>query len=359
MHIRRLCLLALLCLLFTPAALASGPGEHEEERAHDTAVADPSADVVNVYSSRHYPTDEELYEEFTDETGIEVNVIEADADELIARIESEGRNSPADVFITVDAGRLWRAEQAGILASVDSEVLEERIPENLRHPEGKWFGLTQRVRVIVYNEEAVDPSELSTYEDLADERWDDRICIRSSSNVYNQSLVASLIAANGAEATEEWAEGLVDNMARRPQGGDTDQILAVAAGECDVAVVNHYYLARLIASDDPADREVAEKVGLFFPNQEGRGAHVNISGAGVVATAPHPENAVRFIEYLTSPEAQEIFAQGNNEFPVVDGVPASEVAESFGEFVADDVNIALLGENNPEAVMLMDRAGWR
>ena len=351
MNIRRICLLVLLGLLFAPA-LASQDGG-------DDATTDPEAAVVNVYTSRHYPTDEELYERFTDETGIEVNVIEADADELIARIDSEGRNSPADVFITVDAGRLWRAEQAGILAAVDSEVLEGAIPQNLRHPEGRWFGLTQRVRAIVYNVDAVDPAELSTYEDLANERWNDRICIRSSSNVYNQSLVASLIAANGVEATEEWARGLVANMARRPQGGDTDQILAVAAGECDVAVVNHYYLARLIASDDPADQQVAEKVALFFPNQEGRGAHVNISGAGVVATAPHPQNALRFIEYLASPEAQEVFAQGNNEFPVVDGVPASEVARGFGEFEADAVNIALLGENNPEAVRLMDRAGWR
>ena len=355
----RLRLLALLCLLIAPIALASEPGEHEGEAAGDTAVADPAANVVNVYSARHYPTDSQIYEEFTDETGIEVNLIEADADELIARIRSEGRNSPADVIVTVDAGRLWRAEQADLLASVESEVLEEAIPANLRHPEGEWFGLTQRVRAIVYNEDAVDPSELSTYEDLADPRWDDRICIRSSSNVYNQSLVASLIAANGPEATEEWATGLVENMARRPQGGDTDQILAVAAGECDLAVVNHYYLARLIGSDDPADREIAEQVGIFFPNQEGRGAHVNISGAGVVSTAPHPENAVRFIEFLTTPEAQEIFAQGNNEFPVVEGVPASEIAQSFGEFDADEVNVAVLGENNPEAVRIMDRAGWR
>jgi iron(III) transport system substrate-binding protein len=354
----RLRLLALLCLLILQTALASG-GEHTESPAGDSPVGDPSAQVVNVYSARHYASDEEIYREFTDETGIEVNVIEANADELIERIRSEGENSPADLIVTVDAGRLWRAEQAGLLSPVDSSVLEEAIPQNLRHPEGKWFGLTQRVRAIVYNEETVDPAELSTYEDLAGEEWADRICIRSSSNVYNQSLVASLIEANGAEATEEWAEGLVENMARSPQGGDTDQIRAVAAGECDIAVVNHYYLARLIASDDAADQQVAEKVGIFFPNQDGRGAHVNISGAGVVATAPHRENAIRFIEFLTTPEAQEIFARGNNEFPVVEGVPASEVARSFGEFEADPVNIAVLGENNPEAVRIMDRAGWR
>jgi iron(III) transport system substrate-binding protein len=317
------------------------------------------AELVNVYSARHYDTDEELYSRFTDQTGIRVNVIEADADELIERIRSEGRNSPADVIVTVDAGRLWRADEAGLLAPVDSRVLEEAIPGNLRHPEGKWFGLTLRVRAIVYNNGTVDPSELSSYEDLASDKWRDRICIRSSDNVYNQSLVASLIEVNGAEAAEEWARGLVANMARDPQGGDTDQIRAVAAGECDIAVSNHYYLARLVASDDPVDQEVADQVDIFFPNQDGRGAHVNVSGAGVVATAPHRENAIRFIEFLASPEAQEVFARGNNEFPVVEGVAASDIARAFGEFEADDVSVASYGENNPEAVRIMDRAGWR
>jgi iron(III) transport system substrate-binding protein len=322
-------------------------------------AASAQANVVNVYSARHYDTDETLFERFTERTGIEVNVIEAEADELIERIRSEGANSPADVIITVDAGRLWRADQAGLLATVDSPVLERAIPESLRHPEGKWFGLTRRVRAIVYNKEAVDPGELSTYEDLASDEWRDRICIRSSSNVYNQSLVASMIENKGTAATQEWARGLVANLARNPQGGDTDQILAVAAGECDIAVVNHYYLARLVAADDPADRRVAEQVGIFFPNQEGRGAHVNISGAGVVANAPHRANAIRFIEFLTTPEAQEVFARGNNEFPVVEGIPASEVARDFGQFKADSVSVAAYGENNPEAVRIMDRAGWR
>jgi iron(III) transport system substrate-binding protein len=323
------------------------------------ATVHAQANVVNVYSARHYSSDEELYSRFTEQTGIRVNVIEANADELIERIRSEGRNSPADVIITVDAGRLWRADQAGLLAPVDSDVLEAAIPENLRHPEGKWFGLTRRVRAIVYNEETVDPSELSTYEDLASDKWESRICIRSSDNVYNQSLLASLIEVNGAEAAEEWARGLVENFARNPQGGDTDQILAVAAGECDIAVSNHYYLARLVASDDPADREVAAKVDIFFPNQDGRGAHVNVSGAGVVTTAPHRQNAIRFIEFLAGAGAQELFAIGNNEFPVVEGVPASEVARGFGEFEADNVSVASYGENNPEAVRIMDRVGWR
>jgi len=315
--------------------------------------------VVNVYSARHYEADEALFETFEELTGIEVAVIEGDSDELISRIESEGANSPADVFITVDAGRLWRAEEAGLLAPVDSPVLNAVVPENLRHPDGLWFGLTQRVRGIVYAEDRVDPSELSSYEDLADPMWEGRICIRSSSNIYNQSLLASIIASNGADAAESWAASIVENMARPPQGGDTDQIRAVAAGECDVAVVNHYYLARLIGSDDPADNEVADAVGWLFPNQDGRGAHVNVSGAGVVASAPNRANAIRFVTFLTTPAAQAVFAGGNDELPVVDGVASSDATESLGDFVTDAVNVSLYGRNNPDAVRIFDRVGWR
>ena len=317
------------------------------------------AEEVNLYSSRHYDTDVALYESFTEETGIEVNLIEGSEDELIERIKAEGRNSPADVLITVDAGRLWRADQAGILQPVSSAVLEERIPANLRHPEGKWFGLSKRLRGVVYAKDRVDPAEITAYEDLADPAWEGRVCIRSSTNVYNQSLVGSMIETLGVEETEGWAKGLVANMARPPQGGDTDQIKAVAAGECDVAVVNHYYLARLIKSDSEEDRAVAERVGIVFPNQDGRGAHANVSGAGVVATAPNRDNAVKFLEYLTTPAAQEYFAQGNNEFPVVAEVKADPVLEAWGEIKTDAVNAAKYGENNPEAVMLMDRAGWK
>jgi iron(III) transport system substrate-binding protein len=313
------------------------------------------AEEINVYSSRHYDTDVALYDNFAAETGIEVNLIEGDADQLIERIKAEGSNSPADVLITVDAGRLWRAEDAGLLARVSSEVLEERIPSSLRHPEGEWFGLSQRLRSIVYAKDRVDPSEVTTYEDLAEAKWQGRICIRSSTNVYNQSLVASMIEADGLENTEAWAEGLIDNLARPPQGGDTDQIKAVAAGECDVAVVNHYYLVRLIKSDSGEDRAVAEQVGIVFPNQDGRGAHANISGAGIVATAPNRDNAIRFLEYLTTPEAQAFFAEGNSEFPVVAGVKIDPILEQWGEIKTDQVNAAKYGENNPEAVKLMDR----
>jgi iron(III) transport system substrate-binding protein len=316
-------------------------------------------EVVNVYSARHYESDQVLFDAFTEQTGIEVNLIEARAEELIERVRSAGTNSPADVLITVDAGNLWRADEAGILDSVDSEVLTTAIPENLRHPEGKWFGLATRARVIVYNKETVSPQELSTYEDLASETWQGRLCIRSSTNIYNQSLLASIIASDGAEAAETWAQGIVNNMAREPEGGDTDQIKAVAAGECDVAVSNHYYLARLLASEDPADQEVANAVGIFFPNQDDRGTHVNISGAAVVAGAPNRDNAIAFIEFLASPEAQAIFAEQGFEYPVVAGVEPSEIIKGFGEFKADTLNVATYGENNPLAVQIMDRVGWK
>jgi iron(III) transport system substrate-binding protein len=314
---------------------------------------------VNVYSARHYDTDQALYDDFTATTGIEVNLIEGDADQLIERIKAEGRNSPADVLITVDAGRLHRAEEAGILAPLESEVLDERVPEHLRHPDGLWYGLSQRLRAIVYANDRVDPAELTSYEVLADPAWQGRVCIRSSTNVYNQSLVGAMIEAHGVEQTEAWAQGLVDNLAREPQGGDTDQIKAVAAGECDVAVVNHYYLVRLMKSDEAEESAVAEAVDIVFPDQEGRGAHANISGAGVVATAPNKDNAVAFLEYLTTDQAQEYFALGNNEFPVVESAKMDPILEGWGDIKTDRVNAASYGENNAEAVMLMDRVGWK
>jgi iron(III) transport system substrate-binding protein len=315
-------------------------------------------EVVNVYSARHYDSDATLYDTFTAQTGIRVNLIEAGADELIQRIQSEGRNSPADVIITVDAGRLWRADEAGILASVQSDALEAAIPASLRHPEGRWFGLSQRARGIVYSTDRVDPAALSTYEDLAGETWRGRVCTRSSTNIYSISMTASLIATSGVDAAQAWADGLARNLARSPQGGDTDQIRAVAAGECDVAIVNHYYLARLIASNDAADQAVAGAVGFFFPNQDDRGTHVNISGAGVVATAPNQANAIRFIEFLATPEAQEIFAKANHEYPAREGIAVSDAVAGLGTFRSDALNVAAYGENSAEALRVMDRAGW-
>ncbi|PRY72436.1 Fe(3+) ABC transporter substrate-binding protein [Halomonas ventosae] len=318
-----------------------------------------AAEELNVYSARHYDSDEALYAAFTEQTGIEVNVLEGDSDQLIQRLKLEGEASPADVMITVDAGRLWRGEQEEIFASVESEVLDERLPDYMRHPEGKWFGFSQRVRAIFIDPTEVDAAEITSYEDLADPKFAGQVCIRSSNNIYNQSLLASLIAHHGEEEAEAWAKGVVDNFARDPEGGDTDQIRGVASGECNIALANHYYYVRLVNSDQEADREAAEKVEIVFPNQDGRGAHVNVGGAGMVKGAPNEENAVRFLEFLASDEAQELFASGNYEFPAVESVETDGVIASWGDFKKDDLNVSVLGENNPEAVRIFDRAGWR
>jgi len=339
------------------AAAAVGLGQLRQRPAQ-AQFGRNRRNVVNLYSSRHYDTDELLYERFTEETGIRVNVVEAEADQLIERINSEGANSPADLLMTVDAGRLWRADQAGVFAPISSSVLTSAVPENLRHPDGHWFGLTQRARVIMYKKDAVDPSELSSYENLTDAKWRGQILVRTSTNIYNQSLVGSMIAANGAEATEDWVRGFVRNFARDPEGNDTAQIKAVAAGLGNLAIANTYYLARLAKSSDPADQAVAEQVGVFFPNQDGRGTHVNISGAGLVKTAPHQENAIQFLEFLVSPEAQAIFAESNNEYPVLEGAEVDSVVASFGDFKADPINAAVFGANNPEALRITDRGGW-
>lgn len=324
------------------------------------ATAAPAlAQEVNIYSARHYDTDDQLYEMFEEETGIAVNIIEGDSDQLIQRILREGEASPADVLITVDAGRLWRGQDAGIFAEVDSDVLNDRIPEELREPTGKWFAFSQRMRLIYYNKESVGDDPVATYEELGSQDLNGDVCIRSSTNIYNQSLVASRLYHHGAEETEAWLEGLVDNMARDPEGGDTDQIRGAATGECDYAVANHYYWVRLHESDDATDQEHADAVGLIFPNQETTGAHVNVGGAGVVRNAPNHDNAVAFLEFLSSDEAQRHFADGNSEFPVVDGVEASSVIAEWGDIQTDDVNVSVLGRYNPEAVRMMDRAGWR
>ncbi|HKL16410.1 MAG TPA: Fe(3+) ABC transporter substrate-binding protein [Balneolaceae bacterium] len=323
------------------------------------AISCSSQEEVNIYSARHYDTDLELYDNFTDETGIVVNLIEGGSDELIERMNSEGVNSPADLLVTVDAGRLWRAKEAGVLQPFDSEILNDAVPSELRDRDDMWVGLSKRVRGIVYHTERVSAEDLAGYWDLADDKWEGRVCIRSSNNIYNQSMVASLIETHGVEDTEEWASGLVENFAREPQGGDTDQIRAVAAGVCDVAVVNHYYLARLMASDEQEDQEVASQVAMHFPTEENGGTHVNISGAGIAANSPNKENATRFLEYLVTEDAQQIYAVANNEFPIISGMELPPVLEEFGTFESDAVNVTAYGENNPEAIRLMDRAGWR
>jgi len=317
------------------------------------------AQEVNVYSARKEALIMPLLEKFKAETGIDYNLITAKADELLKRLEAEGHSTPADVFITTDAGRLQRAREAGVLRAVNNAILEARIPQNLRDSENYWFGMSRRARVIFYARDRVEAAELSTYEALADPRWKGRICIRSSSNIYNQSMVASMIEANGVEQTEAWARGLVANFARNPAGGDTDQLRAAAAGQCDIAIAITYYYGRLVKSDKEDDRKVAEALGLFWPNQDGRGAHVNVSGAAITQHAKHPEAAERLLEFMTSAESQTWYGEVNLEYPVTDDAQSSELLKSFGEFKGDSLNLSHLGENNRAAVQLMDRAGWR
>jgi iron(III) transport system substrate-binding protein len=312
---------------------------------------------LNLYSSRHYDTDERLYSDFTEQTGIEINRIEDSADVLIERIKSEGANSPADVLLTVDAGRLWRAEDADLLQGIDSEVLNERIPAYLRDDEGKWFGFSKRARIIFYDKNDVeDPPQ--TYEELADPKYEGMVCTRSGSNIYMLSLMASIIEAHGEEAAQEWAEGLWNNRARDPQGGDTDQLRAIVSGECEIVISNTYYYARALASDVDGLTGSTDMIDWVFPNQDGRGTHVNISGGGVVATAPNKENAVKFLEYLASEQAQEYFAEGNNEYPVVEGAEWADPLESMGEFEEDDLPLTALGKNQALAQQIYDRVGY-
>jgi len=326
-------------------------------------LALPSAswatDEVNLYSARKQDLIQPLLDRFSQQTGVRVNLVTGKADELLKRLESEGINSPADLLLTVDAGNLHRAKEAGVTQAVTSETLAAAIPETYRDPEWHWLGLSLRARPILYVDGKVDPAELSTYEDLADPKWKGRICIRSSDNIYNQSLVASMIAADGVEATEAWAKGLVRNLARPPKGGDRDQISAAAAGQCDIAVANTYYLAAMLTSNDPADRASAEKLRVFWPNQDGRGVHVNVSGVALTRAAKNRDAAIKLIELLASDESQAWYAEVNGEYPVRPGIPMSDTLAAWGEFKADDLNLGRLGELNAEAVRLMDRAGWK
>jgi iron(III) transport system substrate-binding protein len=316
--------------------------------------------VLNLYSSRHYQTDEALYTNFTKATGIKINRIEGGEDPLIERIRNEGERSPADVLITVDAGRLWRAEQMGLFQPVKSATLDARIPANLREPGGLWYGFSTRARVIAYNKAAVKAGEIRNYEDLADARWKGRVCMRSSTNIYNLSLLGAIIDHLGEAKAEAWAKGVRANLAVEPKGGDTDQLKAVAAGQCDVTISNQYYYARLLRSSKPDEREVGEKIGVVFPNQTTWGTHVNISGAGVLKNAPHREAAIRFLEYLASDEAQRYFADGNNEWPVVASVKIDNpVLKMLGDFKRDPLNVAVLGKNQPSSQKVYDRVAWK
>src|SRR6056297_1158503 len=312
---------------------------------------------LNLYSSRHYDTDERLYSDFEEMTGITINRIEGNADELIARMEAEGRNSPADVLLTVDTSRLERAKNAGVLQSVESDVLERRIPDYLQDEDNQWFGFSQRARILFYDKnEVTDPPQ--TYQELAEPQYEGQVCIRSSSNVYTQTIVAALVEHLGEEATKDWAEAVVANFARDPQGGDTDQLRGIVSGECDIAMSNTYYFARAVRKPVDGLSDSLDMIGWVFPNQDSIGAHMNLSGGGVTAHAPNKENAVKFLEYLTSEQAQKYFSAGNDEYPAVPGVGLSPSVAALGFFKPDDIDLSAVAGNIPTAQKIFNEVGW-
>ncbi len=323
-----------------------------------SAAAPVLAQEVNLYSSRHYDTDERLYSDFTELTGITVNRIEGNADELIARMEAEGANSPADILLTVDTSRLERAKAAGILQSIDSAVLEERIPANLQDADNQWFGFSQRARIIFYDKSDVAEPPMS-YVALADPKYAGQVCHRSSTNVYSQTLLSAVIENHGEDAAKDWAAGVVANFARAPQGGDTDQLRGLVSGECDISISNTYYFARAIRTEvDGLSEEDRANIGWVFPAQDAEGAHMNLSGGGVAANAPNKDNAIAFLEYLASDQAQQYFSAGNDEYPAVNGVAISPSVEALGDFVADDVNLSAVAKNVPTAQVIFNEVGW-
>ncbi len=314
---------------------------------------------LNVYSARKEHLIKPLLDRFSEANNIKINLVTAKGDALLARLKAEGVNSPADVFLTVDAGRLHRAQLAGAFQPIKSDLLQQSIPAHLRSDKDEWFGLSTRVRVIVYAKDRVDADRLSTYESLSSAEWKGRICVRSSGNIYNQSLVASMLATQGLSHTEQWLNGFTKNFARQPSGGDRDQIKAVAAGQCDIAVVNSYYLAGMLTSSDDSERDAADKVALHWPNQNDRGSHINISGAGVTRSSKNSELATRLLEFLCAADSQHWYAQINNEYPVLAKAEIHEVLRKWGEFKADQLNVTKLGIYNSDAILAMDRAGWK
>ncbi|MBM2292192.1 Fe(3+) ABC transporter substrate-binding protein [Sulfitobacter pseudonitzschiae] len=314
---------------------------------------------LNLYSSRHYDTDERLYSDFTEATGITINRIEGNADELIARMQAEGQNSPADVLLTVDTSRLKRAKDAGVLQSVDSDILEKRIPGYLQDADNEWFGFSQRARIIFYDKTRV-PNPPQTYLDLADPAYKGQVCHRSSTAVYSQTLLAAMIQNFGEEKAKAWAQGMVDNFARDPQGGDTDQLRGLVSGECDIAISNTYYFARALRTEVKGlEKDAIANIGWVFPSQNAEGAHMNLSGGGVAVHAPNRDNAVAFLEYLASDKAQEYFSAGNDEYPAVPGVGLSPSVAALGMFKPDDVDLSAVAENVPAAQKIFNEVGWK
>ena len=324
-----------------------------------SAVAAYAAGELNLYSSRHYDTDERLYSDFEDMTGITINRIEGNADELIARMQAEGKNSPADIFLTVDTSRLERAKDAGLFQPANSAILEARIPAYMQDEDNQWFGFSQRARILFYDKNDVAEPPM-TYQDLADPKYAGQICIRSSTNVYTQTIVAGLIAHLGEEATKDWVDGVVANFARDPQGGDTDQLRGIVSGECDISISNTYYFARAVRRDvSGLSEEERADIGWIFPAQNAEGAHINLSGGGVAAHAPNRDNAVKFLEYLASDQAQQYFSAGNDEYPAVPGVAISPSVASLGFFRPDDVDASVVAANVPTAQRIFNEVNWK
>lgn len=347
------------------AGCASGSQAPAQSEAPKTSAAEPAKtepakeQVVNLYTARHYAVDDVLYEQFTKNTGIKVNVVKGNADELIERIKREGQSTSADLFITVDGGVLNNAKLSGVLQPVKSAVVDGQVPQQLRDKDNEWIGLSTRARVIVYSKDRVKPEQLSTYEDLASDKWKGKVLVRSSTSLYNQSLLASMIALNGEQQAEAWAKGIVANLARKPEGGDRDQAKGIVAGIGDVAIMNTYYVGQLLNSKDAEEVKVAQAVGVFFPNQNTTGTHINISGVGLTKHSKNKDNAVKLIEYLTGEEAQTLMSKENYEFPVNAKAQLPELLKSWGEFKTQQLDFAKLGENNKKAVELMNKVGWK
>lgn len=362
-----LLVVALFSLILIAGCGGSGNTNTNNGGATDTpSTADNTPDttpsgsgVVNVYTARHYEIDSQIFQEFTKQTGIQVNEVKGNAEELIERLRREGESTEADLFITVDGGVLDYAKQNDILQPVESEIVEQNVPAELRDKDNMWVGMATRARVIAYSKDRVNPEELSTYEDLASDKWKGKVLARSSTSLYNQSLLASLIELNGEEQAEQWAQGVVNNFAREPQGNDRDQAKAIVAGVGDVAIMNTYYVGLLLNSKDPEEVKVGESIGVFFPNQETTGTHRNISGIALTKHSKNKENAIKLIEFMTSKEAQTMLTQGNYEFPVNDDAELPELLQSWGPFKAQQIDFAKLGEHNKKAVEIFNKVGWK
>ena len=316
---------------------------------------------INIYSQRHYEVDRKQYENFEKKTGIKVNVIKANADELLERLKNEGENSPADLFVTVDAGKLQKGVEMGLFQKINNDVINKNVSKQLTDKNGYWIPITYRARILVYSNDRVMKSELSTYEDLANEKWRGRILVRSSSNAYNQALMSSLYANLGEEAVEKWSSGLVKNFARDPKGNDRDQVKAIAAGQGDIAIVNSYYIGLLLSSEKQQEVDAGNSVSVFFPNQgeNERGSHINISGFAMTKNAPNKQNSIKLLEYLTSVEAQETYVNNSYEYPANPLVKPSDIVQSWGEFRVDKLDLNKLGTYRNEAIKVFDKTGWK